>query len=406
MSDNPLSHLSREEVKEVIERYYNSNDKIKDICTAYNISLQVRNLFKFFPEEIHSQTCEHCQGQNLQSRRISRDKTKYKNSSFYRSRVSKLNENKYCPNCDHRPSKYCLCDGCKKKASDEKAAALQRQKALIKELSSSPMSNRISAVSDLSLEEAIFIVACVDTRLDNKLTEFSLAKEKEGAMFPNKNFGNRVVRALICNDIIGFSESSNLSHLVFDVADTKIIDYALDLTTWKLLPNYSIEEKRNLIKNIRQAFYSIDYPDTWRFSLPKLCKELAVLECVDNFNSLIRESNRSLTLSTTKLFNIFNSILDTYSIEQTLYFSYISVTYNSKFISDNNIHIYKQEGIYCKGLVNTISTYEEKGWEVKRGWRRKDCPQSQFSATLFGDVLQMNNELSETYCIQNDNQKV
>ena len=94
-----LSHLSKHEVSELIERYY-GREKVANLIKDYKLELRPSQLVKHLPPEVLDQKCIYCEV-NLIRPRLSRDYQSWKLVPGF------------CSNCSHEESGFCSCKNCK-----------------------------------------------------------------------------------------------------------------------------------------------------------------------------------------------------------------------------------------------------------------------------------------------------
>ena len=94
-----LSHLTKEQIQELIERYY-EKEKVLDLIAEFKLNLRPGQLVKHLPPQILEIKCPYCEI-NLIKPRISRDAKSWKTIP------------EYCPNCGHEEGGFCSCKTCK-----------------------------------------------------------------------------------------------------------------------------------------------------------------------------------------------------------------------------------------------------------------------------------------------------
>src|SRR5690625_4079125 len=119
--DERLEHLDKQQVLELINRYY-GNEKINNLLKEYKIKTTNSNLIRILPGIWSSDLCEYCEERFVIPLSSKSDK-------------SPLNErNKKCPTCNHNPSSYfCDCLNCKEKQKKEILEEIKRQERLNQE---------------------------------------------------------------------------------------------------------------------------------------------------------------------------------------------------------------------------------------------------------------------------------
>ena len=117
-----LASLAKEEVDQLIERYY-SGENIASLIEEYHLSVTASQLAACFPPTIHpDRICRHC-GIAMISRRPSRTSIAYDNE----------HEQIYCPNCKHVDSPRCQCVNCKKDLELSRKAEEEYMRRMIQE---------------------------------------------------------------------------------------------------------------------------------------------------------------------------------------------------------------------------------------------------------------------------------
>ncbi len=99
-----LSHLSNEQVSELMKMYYDGGEKVAGLISEYELDLLPSQLVGTFSPFIHDDLlCQYCNTQNLVSKRLSRDHGSWGIG------------NPFCPLCNHSEEKYCRCKNCLKR---------------------------------------------------------------------------------------------------------------------------------------------------------------------------------------------------------------------------------------------------------------------------------------------------
>lgn len=145
-----LQHLSKKEIKELMDRYY-SGEKVIDLINEYGIEVRANKLYKEFPVIVlENKNCKYCDINLIMQ---PNPKSRPHNGLV-------LNGGK-CPNCLHVESKNCDCINCNKLRLKEK----NRIKKKIEELYGIDKTNP-EKYNELSLESKIFLGAYLKNYYD------------------------------------------------------------------------------------------------------------------------------------------------------------------------------------------------------------------------------------------------
>lgn len=99
-SDNKLAHLSKAQIENLIERYYNG-ERVKSLIKEYNINAKSNQLFRLFPPSTTEENCPYCDCSLI--------------ITYSSKDCNTFNKKAYCPNCIHINEKFCQCSNCKEK---------------------------------------------------------------------------------------------------------------------------------------------------------------------------------------------------------------------------------------------------------------------------------------------------
>ena len=99
--DKMLSHLSKEQVVDVIKAYYDG-EKIKDILVRFEIETTASNLVKLFPPFLSGERCLKCGSAIAIPFQSKSHSIRYNDSQ------------KHCYKCGHQEVPFCQCETCVK----------------------------------------------------------------------------------------------------------------------------------------------------------------------------------------------------------------------------------------------------------------------------------------------------
>ena len=141
--DDRLAHLSKVQIEELIERYYNK-EKVKTLIEEYEIDAKPSQLIKLFPPKVSDEICPYCDI-NLVIKRNSRD-------YYWGDKTPK------CPECGHENSGFCWCSNCREREQLRAQNERQEKQALLDSILYIEEENKVD-FDDLSFEEKIYLGA-------------------------------------------------------------------------------------------------------------------------------------------------------------------------------------------------------------------------------------------------------
>ena len=144
--------LSKEEIEEMMDEYYNSDLKVSQILANHNVNILPGKLLSLFPPIESDDKCPYC-NVPLIAKRPSRSYPKIHKSDYF------------CPQCGHRNMDRCCCDGCQERQQQERD---QAQKVIRTTYPKQPN----KSLADLSLEDMINFGALCMCNLSSDMTTF------------------------------------------------------------------------------------------------------------------------------------------------------------------------------------------------------------------------------------------
>lgn len=378
--DNKLSHLTSEQLHNVMERYYN-NESINSILNDYNIKCAPYHLYKYFPPLfMDNYSCEYC------------------NTSLAMKRLSKSNTNKnrfeselFCIECNHSPYlENCICNKCKlskvklehEKKLKQEDLKKKRKEEILKVYSLN--SYKQLDYSDLTFKEKVYLGSVVRELLAEDLSvilPFCTAGRK---IAPTDSLLSNMFKTLYDNNIIAV-------HPVYSDLDAFVKD---DETLSERFYKYKVYYHLNLIipPNKVTFIQQIISPDIYNKDLEeeayKLWKVIATEECIEylihQINSVGFEFNAG-----DKTYATFNELLNSFSVSQIFGIIWKTVADASKLYLEKNIS--KKQA--ANSIIGACQRYGERAilnnWKLYEYQRIKDLPQSIVSEYFFNSVLKV-----------------
>lgn len=364
--NDKLSHLSVDQIDELIKRYYN-NEKVNDLINEFNIKCLGSELVKLFPPEILEDIlCEYC------------------NTPMIRKRVSKTSKptNKiYCPKCNHIYNDInCNCEKCNN---------LKRE-IIIKIC---PPISKID-INDLSLKHRIYLASLLRgvefIKTEDKIVLEPLENVKK-KIAPTQEMELIIINELQKSGIISIDNTSKIDAFSGNLLDNTYGDkYYAYKVKFTINIEYSIE--------LSNTDVELKYQD--EDEIYSLCKEIILNECYEYLENQMKKVKFSFNPGVTTK-EVFCDLLDKFSVAQIY-----AIIYNS---INSAVRYYQEGKVYKTQAANLVitrcRTYGERaianGWEIKPYIRPYDCEQSIISHLFFNRIFPVGDQAFQTVFTDN-----
>lgn len=376
MKNDKLSHLSQEQVKNLIDRYY-GDEKVIDLIKEYNIDVAPGNLVHLFPPIEMEETCPYCTGVKMVSPRPAK---------------SYINGYKpVCPSCGHKGSGRCVCNNCyeaqKKEIEEQDRLREEREKrkiSLIQEVLSVKHNEEVP-FERLSFKDIVILGAFVREGIledDNikPIIQFS------SPFAPDLNWREQLIDDLITRKFIIVHSESNIEAINIDDYEEKRISYSPIYVNWRMNVFQEGLSKQEFIDRLILPENLVkDYPT----ECYELWKEIALYESIEFLKSRIQSVfGISYEIGNKTLITV-QELLRNYSISQVM-------TIINKAVKDSSC-FYLEKGVNKRHAVNTVIgnalRYGERAvqyeWNIFNSKRYDECPQSILSRFFFENVLKV-----------------
>lgn len=363
--DKRISHLSKEQVEELVNRYY-SGDNVKQLIEEYDINVPISRLYTLFPPlEIPEAKCDLC-GTSLVA------------DPFSKSGSPPAPKEFYCPQCGHRPfDDACDCNACRAAIEDEEE--VKRKLIYDTYVKSKPEVD----FDDLDFKDKVYLgalgrlVLCEDmfniNPYDERGTDVELA--------PTEEMTYDILRRLCRENIIAVSELSNIDAFPGE-QDNYPNTYYMNKVMYKLnlvLPS----NKKELYEKIFNPDY---YNETLMEEAYSLWMEIAKAECVE---FLIYELDKvDFDFSPgEKTYQTFELLLHDFSTAQIYGIINKCVSDASKYYLQGDISRKRAANSVIGGCRRYAERAITNNWTLVNYGRRRDLPQSELSVFFYNRVL-------------------
>ncbi|WP_395477402.1 hypothetical protein [Rickettsia endosymbiont of Pantilius tunicatus] len=392
MAHKDLSHLTKEQIKDLIKRYYN-HKKMVDLLEEFDINVHPNTLIKLFPPIIHNELfCKYCLDVNLVSKLESRN----------HANCNVVHFEKFCPACDHRDNSHCPCSHCKDIRKQKKQAEEENKRNILMQTFLSTNID-IPAVEELTLKDAVYLISTAEhsATKDFEFIKPYLEGPTINSLVPDEELIYDIIEHLNRRGFIQINPlKNNLDVFKFDLND-KVVGYYRDKLLWEFLPNMDIKEKieyLNLILNITKGEWSF----SWKNDVIEMWELITKYECLENLKCLLEEHSfpemdqhaEKQALST------FIDLFEDFSVGQIFNLSWQAVrdTKYESSLEKTSYYRYNKDNI-ATIIINRIQPIALRiianRWAIKNSKREYCTPQTILSSVFFDLFLDRNKEYFE-----------
>jgi hypothetical protein len=361
-----LSHLTKDEINELIEFYY-LGENIDNLIKTYKINTDKHNLSYLFPPQVlEGFKCKYCSF------------PMWKNRS---SRSTNKDNIAYCPNCKHKDTSDCLCENCQKLQQELLQKQNETKEANLRKTINIDFYNPLDYY-EISDEYKIYLGALIRAGLSENL-EYIIPLDSFSEKFtPSSEFDEEVVKKLRCSNVIKIHPYSN-PNCFTNVTEEGNFRFYLKKVYWHINLYYTDSTEQFFSKLI-----NYEEPIEDKDLLLQLWRKISLLECLEYLDYQLELVGLSYdTGDKTKM--VFEELLNNFSAGQIYGIIWSSVTHAVRFHREK--HPPAQNA--AKAVITNCQRYGEKAliekWNVKTFSRIKELPQSSFSKYLFNRVLKI-----------------
>ena len=371
-----ISHLTIEQIEELMERYYN-NEKNDLLIEEYNIDIKNSLLSKTFPLKKHENLLCPCCNIPMFSYRESKS-----TSSWHKEEI-------FCQECSHKyNTRYCNCLNCKKKKQILQEIQIQEEKRLnnykIKIISSTfieESENKI-VIDNLTIKDKLYISSLLRTSLSENLEYINPISNTELKLAPTQEYKTNIITYLVKRKFILFSPNTSLDSVVIE--DDEIVSYYPLNVTFKL--NIDLEYYETNIQSLLYLDIKEDIDTELKI---ELWSEIALSECLEFLYAKMKEYNLPVDHIGDKTISSLKESLKYFSISQNFNFIWRTVKNAAAFYQKDNISKKHAVNTIAGGISRNCEKAKAENWEIKGYGRDYNYPQSVISEIYFDNILKI-----------------
>ena len=365
-----LSHLSKDQIDELINRYY-KGEKTTDLIEEYNINISTSGLVGLFPPEINDDLyCPFCDNQSLISKRPSR--------SGYGPQPA------FCPMCKHNDGQRCTCTNCQRIMQEKQSLIRDEKRQSIEDNFGSEIESNLKA--DLSLEEAVYILSLSRHSLSEDLYFVEPYSDNGLYIAATYDFRDYIAMLLQTKKIIKISPTSPIEAFIFE-ENLSISSYYPTRICWEFLPGIDVVEKAAFLTELEKKVKHSEWPESWSKGIAPLWHKIAKFECLEYFNHLLSQRGFELDKFGDKTHSTFENLLNDFSTGQVFNLTWQAVRDTTDFIVKEKIPKYRGKNNFIGAIQRKADRYIAEKWELRNSRRDFDCPQTIVSSTFFNLFL-------------------
>jgi hypothetical protein len=366
-----LSHLTEEELNELISRYYNK-EKISTLLKEYNIQLNPGQLLKHLPPEILDEKCRYCD-LNLEKPRSSRER--------YSWRLAEA----VCPSCSHEESEFCYCKNCVELAARRKEEERREKQEFMNQAFFIDEEAKID-LDSLTFTEKVYLGALLREGITEDYTFIKPVEEFINPLAPTYEFQLEILKTLSDKCAIVIHSDSDLESIVIDDAETGSYRYYPLKVKWALNVKKEGLTKVPLVESVI-APSEIDNDDLDDSIL--LWKKIALYESLEYLVYSMKSILRVDFSIGEKTISVFKNLINDYSVSQVYSIVYREI--------NNALRIQVEKGITRKHAANTVignsQNFGDRAkvnkWDLQKYMRNKECPESALSKFFYNSIIKI-----------------
>lgn len=237
--------------------------------------------------------------------------------------------------------------------------------------------------SKASPRQIIFLLTLIRFSANEELSKLQAYSDIYGIRFtPNENYSIEILEQLYNDNILLIDPCSNLSALNFH--DDGFLSFS-SITEVIWLINYK-DNISSLQSMIGEIVCMPEFFDTYSLEIKQLCEEVALQECLAylDYQLTVRHFVFSPTEKTKE---VFNKLLQKYSVAQMYNFIYRACRYASDEYQKRQIPKRQAANLIPWAIQRYGERAELEGWEIKPYKRDFNLPQSELSVVLYDVIL-------------------
>ena len=366
--DERLAHLSKIQIEELIERYYNK-EKVKNLIAEYEIDARPSQLVKLFPPTITEDICPYCDV-NLVIKHSSRDYSWNKKSAT-------------CPSCGHEEGGFCWCANCKEKEQIRAQNERQEKQELLDSLLHIDEDEKVD-LDSLSFEDKIYLGAFLREGISEDFNYIRPIDSFDNPLAPTQDYISEILEVLREKRLIVVhpnSDSEFFEDIDIETGNFRFYPYKVK---WALNVKKEGLNKVPLVDSLINPDYDVEPEESYQ-----IWRRISLHEALEYFYHSVNNILGVEYSPGEKTIAVLNDLINDYSVSQIY-----TIIYRS---TNNALRFPVERGVSRKHASNTIvgnaQNFAERAkvnkWDVQRYSRLRELPESALSKFFFERILKI-----------------
>lgn len=369
--DERLSHLTIEEINELIKEYY-ADIKTSELIDKYKIDITPSRLYTIFPPIVcEDDLCPYC---NLPMLLKRSSKSGYSIS------------NKYCQICGHEESVFCKCDNCNKKGNIEKEKREEERRRIL-DIKKQKIEDVYKLgryipvrVKDLTFLDKVYLGALLRSALSEDMSYIIPIGKIEKSLSPTLEYDKKILNTLREKRIILVSPDSDIEAFPDDEDD-----FPNSFYIYKVRYVLNIDFEGDYEQGIASLLNPLELVEENKEDALDIWREIALEECLEYLDYQMRKVKFKFSPGE-KTITIFKDILENFSVSQVYGIIYRSVSNATRYYQESNISKAQASNSVVGGCQRYAERALAESWSLQKYKRAYDIPQSIISEFFFNRV--------------------
>lgn len=369
--DPRVAHLTDGEIAELLRRYQTTTEKVSQLMQEFAIDGRPGNLATMLPAMPTQRQCPYCREQTLFVAPRSRGRS-------YGADIA------FCPSCRHQHTTKCECRPCAEARRQSLIEIETRKRETVRHCYRVGDVNRLE-IEDLSLLQAVSLLAVFNQSVSQDLAAVSPYQTTRAPLAPTADFRRDMVDSLLRAGLVAINPESPLGAFVFNADASASSEYYPAKVYWLFLPGMTADAKRAFIGKLQLLAREGGWPDDWTDEVPLIWKKIALAECLEYYEYLLRERGYDAELGE-KTVTVFEGLLQRFTVAQVFSLTWQAARDTSDYILKNRLGRNHAKNCFIGSVQRKGDRAFAAGWNINAARRNFECPQSHAGA-VFGDVF-------------------
>lgn len=375
--DSRLAHLSDEELRDLIERYYSKSTSVAALMTEYRIAGRPSSFVGMLPPQIHADLeCQYCPEIKLVSARQSRDRVDHATPA--------------CPICGHCPGKRCACHRCKAAAADMSRKLVARQRTAIS-ITFPVVERREWNAEEMGMTDALYLLTVFRHSVSEDLARVEPYASRRESLTPTNEVLQTMVSRLRGRGFITISLNSDLKAFEFDDDTHRCVGFYPGKVDWDFLPCLEPDQKRDLLSDVERIVREDTWPEGWVENAYNMWLQIAKAECFEYYELMLEQRGFEAEFGE-KTHAVFDELLRHYSVGQVFHLTWQAVRDTSDYITKTRLPKYRSKNTFIGAIQRKADRARVEGWNIRSSRRDFARPQSILSSVFFDLFLKIGSQ--------------